>query len=59
MREICDQHKLPPGEYVIIPSTFKPDEEGDYVLRVYSERKDDQVQYVAWLLNVTDIPLPG
>jgi len=50
LREICDHHKLPPGEYVIIPSTFQPNEEGDYILRVYSERKNDQVQYVVVLI---------
>ena len=46
MREICDHHKLPPGEYVVVPSTYEPNDEGDFILRVYSERKNDQVQYV-------------
>jgi len=46
LREICDHHKLPPGEYVIVPSTFEPGEEGDYIIRVFSARKNDQVQYV-------------
>lgn len=46
LREICDHHCLPPGQYVIVPSTFEPDEEGDFILRVYSERKGDQARYV-------------
>ena len=44
-REICDHHKLPPGDYVIVPTTFDPETEGDFVLRVFSE-KPDEVQYV-------------
>jgi len=51
LREICDHHKLPPGDYVVVPSTFEPDEEGDYVLRVFSERNNDQVQYVVHRLT--------
>lgn len=38
MREICGRHKLPPGSYCIVPSTFEPNEEGDFMLRVYSEK---------------------
>lgn len=37
-REVCGRHKLPPGDYVIVPSTFSPNEEADYLVRIFSEK---------------------
>jgi len=37
-REVVGRHKLPPGFYVIVPSTFKPNENGDFLLRIFSEQ---------------------
>eukprot|EP00058_Branchiostoma_floridae_P005388 XP_002590876.1 hypothetical protein BRAFLDRAFT_129583 [Branchiostoma floridae] len=37
-REICGRYKLPPAEYVIIPSTFEPGEESEFMLRIYTEK---------------------
>jgi len=37
-RESNVRVRLPRGKYCIIPSTFLPDQEGDFILRVHIER---------------------
>ncbi|TNN13428.1 Calpain-B isoform 3 [Schistosoma japonicum] len=39
LREVCGRHRLDPGHYAVIPSTFQPNEEAEFMLRIFSEKK--------------------
>ncbi|XP_034934103.1 calpain-A isoform X3 [Chelonus insularis] len=41
LREVSCRFKLPPGTYCIVPSTFDPNEEGEFLLRIFSETKNN------------------
>ena len=39
MREVCGRHRLPPGDYCVVPTTFEANEEADFIVRVFSEKE--------------------
>jgi len=37
LREVSCRFKLDPGSYAIVPSTFEPNQEGEFIIRVFTE----------------------
>lgn len=38
-REISERFTLAPGDYLLVPTTFQPHHEADFLVRVFSEKK--------------------
>ena len=51
LREISCRYSLPKGEYVLVPSTFYPRQESEFLLRIFSEKPHD----TRWVSSVGDI----
>ncbi|MED6241200.1 Calpain-9 [Ataeniobius toweri] len=56
VREVSERFTLPPGRYLLVPTTFQPHHEADFLIRIFSEKKADAIEMGS---NVdADLPEP-
>ena len=50
-RQVNTRMKLTPGTYVIVPTTYKPNMEADFLLRIFSEKASTNFKGLQGLNN--------
>ncbi|XP_038828572.1 calpain-9-like [Salvelinus fontinalis] len=54
VREISERFTLPPGNYLLVPTTFQPHDEADFIIRIFSEKAAGTME----MGNTVDADLP-
>uniref|UniRef100_A0AAX7TKA0 Calpain 9 n=1 Tax=Astatotilapia calliptera TaxID=8154 RepID=A0AAX7TKA0_ASTCA len=60
MREVAERFTLPPGNYLLVPTTFQPHHEADFLIRVFSETKAEALEMGSKVdADLPDPPMPS
>ncbi|KAG7493011.1 hypothetical protein MATL_G00020760 [Megalops atlanticus] len=60
LREISQRFLLPQGNYLLVPTTFQPHHEADFMLRIFSEKKADTQELGNTIeADLPDPPMPN
>uniref|UniRef100_A0A3Q3MGC9 Calpain 9 n=1 Tax=Mastacembelus armatus TaxID=205130 RepID=A0A3Q3MGC9_9TELE len=59
MREVSERFTLPPGKYLLVPTTFQPHHEADFLIRIFSEKKAGSGLLVLMLCCLHQPPMPS
>ncbi|KAH3699472.1 hypothetical protein DPMN_074428 [Dreissena polymorpha] len=59
MREVCGRHQLFPGTYVIIPSTFEHNQQGEFLLMIFAEKAGTTSEMDEGTGIIKDQPAPS
>ena len=52
-REVQTRLDVDPGTYIIVPCTFKPNEEGEFLLRVFTEKSSKKKSVIIYMAATT------
>ncbi|KAM9314349.1 calpain-9 [Pholidichthys leucotaenia] len=60
MREVSERFTLPPGKYLLVPTTFQPHHEADFLVRIFSEKSAKALEMGTEVdANLPDPPAPS
>ncbi|XP_071765087.1 calpain-9 [Centroberyx gerrardi] len=60
MREVSERFTLPPGKYLLVPTTFQPHHEADFLIRIFSEKKAGALEMGSTVdADLPDPPMPS
>ncbi|XP_034445250.1 calpain-9 [Hippoglossus hippoglossus] len=60
MREVSERFTLPPGKYLLVPTTFQPHHEADFLIRIFSEKKAAALEMGSNVdADLPDPPMPS